>query len=356
MIFKFSTVCCLVLLLAGCTASRPPSYNLPSADSITPGAEYTVGRNENIYAIAQKEGVRLRDIIALNQLQPPFALRAGQVITLPAKDQFAAPTPRAAPLEPIDKGYMGPASDGNGGAAPFASGVQSQELPPLSGSSVSSAPISSMSDKPKELAPTQPKTTWTGLPQAVAATPEPTKPLTPVQAASTPQPEPTASATASSPTESLPPQQTETIAEPPAQQATPAPQQQAATGGADPVFGWPVRGTIISAFGPKGQGLDNDGINISAPKGSPVKAAEGGIVAYAGNEMKGFGNLVLIRHENKWVTAYAHLDRLMVTKDSIVAKGDMIGTIGTTGGVSSPQLHFETRQDGRPVDPELMIK
>ena len=72
--------------------------------------------------------------------------------------------------------------------------------------------------------------------------------------------------------------------------------------------------------------------------------------------MKGFGNLVLIRHEGGWVTAYAHLERLVVAKDSVVAKGDMIGTVGTTGGVSSAQLHFETRQEGKPVDPELMIK
>lgn len=133
------------------------------------------------------------------------------------------------------------------------------------------------------------------------------------------------------------------------------PQRQAAARKSQPLAGQSAVPSFL-LFGPKGKGLDNDGLNIAAPKGSPVKAAEGGMVAYAGNEMKGFGNLVLIRHEGGWVTAYAHLERLVVAKDTIVAKGDMIGTVGTTGGVTSPQLHFETRQRGKPVDPELMMK
>ena len=85
-------------------------------------------------------------------------------------------------------------------------------------------------------------------------------------------------------------------------------------------------------------------------------AAASGVVVYAGNEMKGFGNLVLIRHEGGWVTAYAYLDRVLVAKDATVAQGDMIGTVGKTGNVSSPQLHFETRHAGKPVDPSGVIK
>jgi murein DD-endopeptidase MepM/ murein hydrolase activator NlpD len=121
-------------------------------------------------------------------------------------------------------------------------------------------------------------------------------------------------------------------------------------------FSWPIEGKVISNFGPKGEGLNNDGINIAAPKGSPVAAADGGIVVYAGNEMKGFGNLILIRHEDGWITAYAHLDRMLVTKDSVVGRGDMIATVGKTGGVSSPQLHFEIRKDGRPMDPVKLLR
>jgi murein DD-endopeptidase MepM/ murein hydrolase activator NlpD len=119
---------------------------------------------------------------------------------------------------------------------------------------------------------------------------------------------------------------------------------------------WPVQGPVLSTFGPKGQGLNNDGVNIGAPKGAPVVAAANGIVVYAGNEMKGFGNLVLIRHTGGWVTAYAHLDRTLVNKDAVVAQGDMIGTVGKTGNVPSPQLHFETRLEGKPVDPATVIK
>ena len=112
---------------------------------------------------------------------------------------------------------------------------------------------------------------------------------------------------------------------------------------------------MLSGFGPKGQGVNNDGVNIGAPKGAPVVAAGNGIVAYAGNDMKGFGNLILIRHEGGWVTAYAHLDRILVSKDAAVAQGDMIGTVGKTGNISSPQLHFEIRQKNKPVDPTSLL-
>lgn len=143
---------------------------------------------------------------------------------------------------------------------------------------------------------------------------------------------------------------------PPEKPAAPPEQPQKPTTKPAPAFKWPLQGPIISDFGPKGQGLSNDGVNIGAPKGSPVTAAAGGIVVYAGDEMKGFGNLVLIRHEGGWVTAYAHLERTMVSRDSVVAPGEMIGTVGTSGGVSSPQLHFETRLDGKPVDPQSVIR
>jgi murein DD-endopeptidase MepM/ murein hydrolase activator NlpD len=119
---------------------------------------------------------------------------------------------------------------------------------------------------------------------------------------------------------------------------------------------WPVQGPILSNFGAKGPGLGNDGINIGAPKGSPVVASAPGTVVYAGDDMKGFGNLVLIRHKGDMVTAYAHLDRVLVKKDTVVGQGDMIGTVGKTGNVTSPQLHFEIRQDNKPVDPAQIIK
>lgn len=119
-----------------------------------------------------------------------------------------------------------------------------------------------------------------------------------------------------------------------------------------PGFRWPVRGRIISAFGRKPNGQQNDGINLSVPEGTPIHASEDGVVAYAGNELKGFGNLVLIRHADNWVTAYAHLGTIDVKKDQKVRRGDIIAKAGQTGGVTSPQLHFEIRKGSNPVDPE----
>lgn len=120
-------------------------------------------------------------------------------------------------------------------------------------------------------------------------------------------------------------------------------------------FVWPVEGPILSSFGPKNSGGVNDGINIAAPRGAPVMAADNGVVLHASNEAKGYGNLVLIRHGDGYVTAYAHLDRMIVDKDSVVAKGDMIGTAGSTGDVKGPQLHFEVRYKGKPVNPTPLL-
>lgn len=116
-------------------------------------------------------------------------------------------------------------------------------------------------------------------------------------------------------------------------------------------FRWPARGRIISGFGRKSNGEQNDGINIALPEGAPVKAAEAGVVIYAGNELTGFGNLILIRHDNGWVTAYAHNKDVLVTRNEQIKRGQVIGHAGTTGNVSQPQLHFELRKGSQPVDP-----
>jgi murein DD-endopeptidase MepM/ murein hydrolase activator NlpD len=116
-------------------------------------------------------------------------------------------------------------------------------------------------------------------------------------------------------------------------------------------FRWPVKGRVIGGFGPKPDGGHNDGINLAVPQGTSVKAAENGVVAYAGNELKGYGNLVLIRHANNWVSAYAHNDEILVKRGDKVRRGEIIAKAGATGSVSSPQVHFELRKGSRPVDP-----
>lgn len=120
-------------------------------------------------------------------------------------------------------------------------------------------------------------------------------------------------------------------------------------------FIWPVKGKIISGFGRRGSGLHNDGINIAAEPGSPVRAADAGIVVYAGNELAGYGNLLLIRHPSGYVTAYAHNKKLLVDKNAKVKQGQAVALVGSTGDVDRPQLHFEIRKGDRAVDPNRYL-
>ncbi len=116
-------------------------------------------------------------------------------------------------------------------------------------------------------------------------------------------------------------------------------------------FLWPVRGKVISSFGAKKGGVHNDGINISAPEGSAVKAAASGTVIYVGSELREYGNLVIIRHGNGWITAYAHQKAVRVKKGAKVRKGEVIGKVGKTGSVSKPQLHFAVRKGRKARNP-----
>ncbi len=304
--------------LGGCTFLRPKTQTgMPSREDITPGEEITVRRNENVYALARKHGVSMREIIVLNDLKAPFALRSGQKLTLPDKngDRYGG-----------DAVAMQPSR----GGAPVAAPSGTIEAVPLDEPTTQTA--AQTAPPPNTLQP---------------PSPPPAKPQTQLQAQTQAQ-QPRAT-TVSPPPAKPAQQQAEASGKP--ETGPEAPHVEAA-----PNFAWPVQGPIISGFGPKGQGMNNDGVNISAPKGAPVSAAAGGTVVYTGNEMKGFGNLVLVRHEGGWVTAYAHLERVLVSRDTVVAKNDMIGTVGSTGGVSQPQLHFETRQDGKPVDPQRVIR
>jgi murein DD-endopeptidase MepM/ murein hydrolase activator NlpD len=182
----------------------------------------------------------------------------------------------------------------------------------------------------------------------------------------------TAAAPAASPARAEPPAATAAVpktqnvanAEAPrsARLATPAtaPVQEAPVKAAEPVggaagFRWPVRGRVIAGFGPKSNGLQNDGINVAVPEGTPVKASEDGVVAYAGNELKGYGNLVLVRHSNGYVTAYAHASELLVKRGDTVKRGQVIAKSGQSGSVTAPQLHFEIRKGATPVDPSQYL-
>ncbi|GAA0466085.1 hypothetical protein GCM10009096_03430 [Parasphingorhabdus litoris] len=119
----------------------------------------------------------------------------------------------------------------------------------------------------------------------------------------------------------------------------------------DSRFNWPVEGKLLSSFGSKGGGKVNDGLNIAVAKGTPIRAAADGVVAYSGDEIYVFGGLILLNHGDGWVTAYGHADKLNVTRGQKIKAGDIIGLAGDSGYVQEPQLHFEIRKDRKPVNP-----
>ncbi|ODT76118.1 MAG: hypothetical protein ABS76_32220 [Pelagibacterium sp. SCN 64-44] len=176
----------------------------------------------------------------------------------------------------------------------------------------------------------------------------------PVQVASissTPAPAPAQQTLPATPTAAQP--VATPVATTPAPQAQPAPQQQASIPAAEPVmsgndkFRWPASGRVLVDFASS----KGTGINIEVPEGSAVKAAENGTVIYVGSGVEGYGNLILIRHPNGYVSAYAHLKSMSVAKGAVVNRGDAIGAAGMTGSVTKPQLHFELRKGATPVDP-----
>ncbi|MDD4616636.1 MAG: peptidoglycan DD-metalloendopeptidase family protein [Alphaproteobacteria bacterium] len=297
----------LIAVLSACTFTRPPEPHLPNRSGIQIGETITVKQGENVYSIAQDHNVSMREVIVLNDLKPPFEVRRGQSLMLPAGgSSFSGdlPPPTAAPMAPVEKTNLAPIMPPS---------VSSQEItPPVFSAPTNTAPASA----PQSSAPGM-----FGAQSSVVAEP-PSQPTSIKQ-----------------PAEEIPESAALTAPEIPSSSLK-----------------WPVQGPILSTFGPKGSGMNNDGINISAPKGSPVVAAAPGTVVYAGNDMKGFGNLVLIKHQGDLVTAYAHLDRVLVKRDALVTQSDTIGTVGKTGNVPSPQLHFEVRQSGKPVNPQQVIK
>ena len=162
-----------------------------------------------------------------------------------------------------------------------------------------------------------------------------------------------------------PPAQAQAPAQHPVVTADAAPTARVAVTGTQPTpptaaakalaFRWPVRGRVIGTFGSKPNGERNDGIDLAVPQGTEVRAAEDGVVAYAGNELKGYGKLVLIRHEDGYVTAYANASEILVKRNDHVHRGQVIAKSGETGGVQVPQLHFELRKGSTPVDPSQFL-
>jgi murein DD-endopeptidase MepM/ murein hydrolase activator NlpD len=283
----------IVLLLAACS-QRPDGPAPVLSRDAAPAApkEIEVQRGETLSGIAHAHHIPMRLLAEANQLTPPYHVQAGQTLIIPLAGQ-----------------------------------------PAMQPGQVSPAPRLSATSEPTSI----PTSRQAVVPYQTTAPAEQTPP---VPAAPTP--------VVSSP---APPDSGKTVAAVPAAK-TERPAVSAQNGG---IFLWPVHGRVLAGYGSGPDGTHNDGINIAAPRGAPVEAVDAGVVAYAGNELRGYGNLLLVKHPNGWISAYAHCDQVLVKRGDKVSRGQVIARVGSTGNVSEPQLHFELRRGNRAVDPREFL-
>ncbi|MGD2133172.1 MAG: peptidoglycan DD-metalloendopeptidase family protein [Maricaulaceae bacterium] len=306
------------LALLGCAASTPAPVDYrgggapisarsqaaaqpaPAAQAAAPAREVERGREivvpagATLYQISEEHRVSLRGLIDANGLEPPFRLSAGQTLALPPPNTYT--------VQPGDTLF---------GIA-RAHRVQPRSLALLNGMS-----------EPYLIAPGD----EIELPGSARDW--------------------RASAAGSSSAGAGVAASTSSGAAP----ATPRAPRGPDPAGPAPRFAWPAAGNVIDGFGPKEAGRRNDGVNIAANAGDPVVAAADGLVVYAGSELAGYGNLILVKHADGWVSAYAHNEALLVEEEQTVTQGQAIARAGSSGAVDAPQLHFELRRNGQPVDP-----
>ncbi|MBI3452448.1 MAG: LysM peptidoglycan-binding domain-containing protein, partial [Rhodospirillales bacterium] len=331
------------LALAACARSGPPApveirgseaQARPSAPAILPaptaisqpepgptGDDVIVQPGDTLFGLARRTKAPIRALIEVNRLQPPYVLQPGQRLALPQGRTYTVQGGDT--VYGISRRYgvdMSTLVRANGIPSPYHIQVGQALL----------------------------------LPDSVAAPAETVRPVAPparggdrVETATLPPPAPATSPIPAAPP-TLPPPQTGSappvarIDPPPVERPPSAPPESKpppslADAGIDVpartgrTFLWPVRGSIVSDFGPKGGGLHNDGLNIAAARGAAIRAAENGVVVYAGNELRGFGNLLLLRHADGWTTAYAHADEISVRRGDTVRRGQVIGRVGMTG-------------------------
>ena len=271
-------------------AAAPVAPSPASAETAARyGSTYTVQPGDSLYKIARANKVNFAELQQVNGITDPRKVMPGTVLKIP-------------------------------GASSVATASTTPSLPPAAVAEAAPAPASAPSAPMSAATSTQPTVINAG--KQVAALNDTASDAAPAAA---------------------PAAKAEKVAN-----AEPQAQTQA---GDSTKLRWPVSGRVIAGFGGRPDGTHNDGINMSVPLGTDVHAAEAGVVAYAGSELKGYGNLVLLRHDNGWVTAYAHNDELLVKRGDKVRRGQVIGKAGKTGTVDQPQVHFELRQGSKPVDP-----
>ena len=316
------------------------------------GTKIIVGTSDTLDVLAKRYHVSPQAIMAANGYRGPRALSPGQQLIIPRPGAAAvAPAPVAPAMAPAMKPVAAVAAPSsfhfvNHGDT-LASIARKNHISAAELARANGLEPSAKLKLGTRLTVPGAKTAAVGAPLApapVAAAPVAAA-LQPVAAAPAPA---TKMAAVTTPTQSARlAQATTNVEDKPAE--TPA--KAAETTSSLPTFRWPVRGKVVTSYGAKTNGKSNDGINVAVPEGTPVKAAEDGVVAYSGNELKGYGNLVLVRHSNGYVTAYAHASELLVKRGDPIKRGQVIAKSGQSGEVASPQLHFEIRKGSSPVDP-----
>lgn len=344
----------LVLLVPMALAACEPNWQKggarvtrgPTARAACDGT-ITTYSGDTVYSIARRCNVSVRELIEANRLSAPYLINPGMVLRVPGgsgeyvvqrgdtlmvvarrlKVDFQALARTNGKSDPYTI-YVGEKLRVPGSYTSETRMAQPAGLGPL----VIASPNAPGGAKPPSKASTA---TMSKLP--------PQEPFP-----QSPQPQSQSQAQAA---QSAPEPETRHAAFQPQAALPPAPPPLAGKG-----FIWPLKGEVINEFGPIAKGQHSDGVNIAAPRGTPVKAAENGVIAYVGNELKGFGNLLLVKHADGWMTAYAHNDQLLVRKGDAVRKGQQIATVGATGNVTTPQLHFEIRKGTEAVNPADYIK
>jgi murein DD-endopeptidase MepM/ murein hydrolase activator NlpD len=303
----------VAVMLAVVVASCGPRPEGPApvvsgeAAATTAPLSVTVQPGQTLSSIAHAYHVPMQVIAEANRLWPPYRIEAGRTLIIPQTGQPGVSLAAASLAAP-----SGPKTEDLAATSRPEAILPGRTTPPPA-----------VSPPPAALAP--PTSTVSAQPIA---------PEAPHLEAKTAAAQPAPAAT------SEPPAATAT-------QPTPAPDSS--------TFIWPVRGHVVAGYGMGRDGTHNDGINIAAPRGAAVEATGGGVVAYAGNELRGYGNLILVKHPNGWISAYAHCDQILVKRGEKVARGQTIARVGSTGNVAEPQLHFELRHGNHAVDPREFL-
>ncbi len=333
---KYIAPALAVLLLSGCSFTQAPSPSVSYGTQAGAGSAgiHTVLPGDTVYTVSKEYNLPTRDIVTLNQLSAPYRLTTGYRLKLPPPNEYKVKSNDT--LYTVSSLFDVSQNDIvrlNNLASPYRLRAgQTLRLPSPNDQAVQVATLPQPTAQ-RDVMQMEPAPAPGVVEREVLAAP-----TYQASSAGTVPPQPQAKATVQ-PVSAAPPKLPDTVP--------------ARTGNGK--FMMPVQGKIISGYGPKSDGLHNDGINIKATKGTPVRAAENGTVVYASSELKGYGNLVIVRHADKFMTAYSHMDKILVKRGENVKAGQSIGTVGSTGNVDSPQLHFEIRKGSSALDPQKYL-